>query len=50
MRIEEWLAEEADRLKRFRMYWLREHAEKPDEFPNDMEPSDWDEAYMIFDE
>lgn len=50
MRIEDWIAEESERLQRFSAYWAREHAKKPNEFPNDMEPSDWDEAYMTFDE
>jgi hypothetical protein len=49
MRIEDWLAEERARLDRFRMDWLRNHAEDPERWPNELpEASDWDEAYHFF--
>jgi hypothetical protein len=48
MPFAEWLSEESQRLARFRLYWLREHAADSDKFPSFMAASDWDEAYQTF--
>lgn len=50
MYLDEWLAEERERLMRFENMWRKENNANPEHYPLTMEPSDWDEAIATFSE
>jgi len=48
MTLDEFMAEEHDRLDAFEQFWRDGMRDDPDAFPNDLGAGDWDEALMIF--
>lgn len=46
--LEQWLTKERARLDRFAAMWRKGEADKPDEFPAQMMPGDWDDQYFGF--
>jgi hypothetical protein len=49
MNIEEWVAEEKQRLDEFVKNWKEQQTGKNAEFyPSDMPPGEWDEQYRLW--
>lgn len=49
MSLEQWLADEGDRLVAFRRWYQGQQRENPERFPNVLPASTWDEQFMSFD-
>ena len=48
MTLEDFIAEERARLIAFERFWTAMMQDRPDEFPHEQEPGDWDEQFFTF--
>jgi hypothetical protein len=49
MTLDEWIAFEEERMRRFKIWYLAQQAANPDEqWPLVQPPGEWDEQYQMF--
>ena len=46
--IEEWEAQEMERIREFVIHWTRAIKDDPTSYPDRMDLGEWDEQYRIF--
>ena len=46
--ISVWCEHEQLRIERFRAWWLAQNGKRPNDFPLDMNPGEWDEQYLMW--
>ena len=48
MTLEKFVKKEKERVERFKAYWEKNNAENPEYFPETLDPGEWQEMLMAF--
>lgn len=50
MNVREFMCDEVESIIRFKVYWEKMNAKRPDHFPKELSKEDWQEQYSFWKE